>query len=214
MSDKTMHFSAYLLLVFLWWTGISPYKRVNWRKTAVWWTLAVMVWYGAMDEYLQGYVGRMVDVKDFYANLFGTITALALLTAFSFWPALLILAASLILIIAAPSRVPLADEFPAVSATFHLFAYAAFTFLWLEYIKRRFSLIPPATKWLIAAAVLPILLLITQQTLWHTISTGLHHIDILSAIAAIVTVVITCLTVEQIRKAKTTESSCLQPGDF
>ena len=59
VSDKSLHFLAYLVLVFLLWFAISPNKKVNWRKAAVWWILFVVVLYGVVDELLQGYKKSM-----------------------------------------------------------------------------------------------------------------------------------------------------------
>src|SRR4030042_647093 len=64
VSDKSLHFLVYLVLVFLLWFTISPDKKVNWRKAAAWWVLFVVVWYGVVDEVLQGYVGRSCDIID------------------------------------------------------------------------------------------------------------------------------------------------------
>ena len=68
-SDKILHFVAYLFLVFLLWFSINPDVKVNWRKASVWWILFVVVWYGVIDEWLQGYVGRSPDAMDFAADL-------------------------------------------------------------------------------------------------------------------------------------------------
>lgn len=78
VSDKSLHFLVYLVLVFLLWFAISPNKKVNWRKAAVWWVLFVVVWYGVVDEWLQSYVGRTCDIMDFFADLAGTLAGLIL----------------------------------------------------------------------------------------------------------------------------------------
>ena len=50
MSDKKLHYLAYLILVSLLWFAVSPHDRVNWKKAKVWIVLAVIVWYGAIDD--------------------------------------------------------------------------------------------------------------------------------------------------------------------
>lgn len=162
MSDKSLHFLAYLALVFLWWFAISPYSRVNWRKAAVWWTLAVMVWYGAIDEWLQSYVGRIADVKDFYFDLAGALTGLILLSIFTFWPASLLVTACIILTVTMFSKISLAAVSPTINVVFHLFTYAFFSILWTGYIKRRFDLRPPQRQWLIVSCAMPLILLLFE----------------------------------------------------
>ena len=89
VSDKTLHFIAYFVLVFLFWGTIKPYDKVRWRQATVWWVLLVVVWYGVVDEWLQGFVkGRTVDRSDFFVDLIGAVVSLLLLTVFTFWPAL------------------------------------------------------------------------------------------------------------------------------
>ena len=41
--------------------------------------------YGAIDEYLQGQLGRSADVMDFLSDLLGIGLGLGILTVFSFW---------------------------------------------------------------------------------------------------------------------------------
>ena len=52
VSDKSLHFVAYFILVFLLWGTLRPYEKVNWKKATVWTILAIIVWYGAVDEWL------------------------------------------------------------------------------------------------------------------------------------------------------------------
>ena len=79
-SDKVMHFVAYFFLSFLLWFAANPNKKVHWRKPSVWLILFVVVWYGVIDEWLQMYVGRNTDVRDFFADLAGAITGLMILS--------------------------------------------------------------------------------------------------------------------------------------
>ncbi|GAG33646.1 unnamed protein product, partial [marine sediment metagenome] len=123
VSDKGIHFLAYLILVFLLWFAISPNKKVSWRKAAVWWVLLVVVWYGVVDELLQGYVGRSCDVMDFFANLVGTLAGLILFSFFTFWPVLLVVVGTTIFTLTNLARANMADLLPITDAVFHLFAH-------------------------------------------------------------------------------------------
>jgi len=155
VSDKSLHFLAYLVLVFLLWFAISPDKKVNWRKATVWWVLFVVVWYGVVDELLQGYVGRNCDVTDFFADLAGTLAGLILFSFFTFWPVLLVVMGTTIFALTNLTRANLAELLPITNAMFHLFAYGFFTMLWLQYIHLFLPMKAPKPKWMIAALALP-----------------------------------------------------------
>ena len=157
VSDKSLHFLAYLILVFLLWFTIRPDRKVNWRKAAVWWVLLVIVWYGVADELLQGYVvGRSCDVMDFFADLAGVLAGLILFTFLTFWPALLVVTGIVIFVSANLTRANLADLLPITNTVFHPFAYGFFTMLWIRHIHHFLSLKAPKPKWLMTALALPI----------------------------------------------------------
>jgi len=191
VSDKSAHFIAYLALVSLWWFSISPHKKVNWRKAPVWWTLLVMVWYGVIDEWLQAYVGRNSDVSDFLANLAGTTAGLVLLSILSFWPASIIVTGTIIFVSTNLSRVSMAYLLPTPSAIFHLFAYAFFSILWLQYLQRFSLLRPPRREWIVCASVLPIGFLSVVKLFTLITDRNPATADILSAATGIVVVVAT-----------------------
>jgi VanZ family protein len=163
VSDKGLHFLAYLILTFLLWFAISPDKKVNWREAAVWWVLFVVVWYGVVDEVLQGYVGRNCDVMDFFADLAGTLAGLILFSFFTFWPVLLVVMGITIFTLTNFIRANLAELLPITNAIFHFFAYGFFTMLWLQYIHLFLPTKAPKPKWMIAALALPIGFLLTVK---------------------------------------------------
>ncbi|MFQ6036326.1 MAG: VanZ family protein, partial [Sedimentisphaerales bacterium] len=140
VSDKTLHFLAYMILSVLLFSAINPYKKVNWRKAAVWWVLLIIVWYGVIDEGLQSYVaGRSCDVMDFVANLAGTFTGAILLSVFTFWSVCLVVTGVTIFGLSNIARTNLADLLPGTNTAFHLFAYALFTLLWIRYRKSQMA---------------------------------------------------------------------------
>lgn len=160
MSDKTMHVMAYFALTFLIWFAVSPYEKVQWFRKKVWLLLGVIVWYGAIDEYLQGRVGRSADVMDFVADLFGAALALGLLSVLSFWSAML--AASAVFVFVASNMSNLLMLYPAyyLNTAFHFTAYAAFALIWIQYLERRVYLGEYRELWLFGSLVAPIGLLI------------------------------------------------------
>ena len=156
VSDKTLHYLAYLVLVFLLWFSINPDRKVNWRGTNVWWVLLVVVWYGALDEWLQRYVGRNPDLVDFLADLAGMVTTLVVLWIFSFWSASVAVTGVVIFVLTNFTRANPVDLLPRASTVFYLLAYAFFSLLWIRCIYHQFLLKAPQPKWLAAALVLPV----------------------------------------------------------
>ena len=163
ISDKALHYLVYLLLVFLLWFAVSPYKKVNWRRATVWWILFIVVWYGAFDQWLQGYVGRSPEVMDFFADLAGVLTGLVLLSIFPFWPASLVVIGAVIFVLTNFMHGNLAELFPVTSAAFHFFAYGFFSLLWIQCMYRLLPLRVPEPRWLIGALALPMLFLLSVE---------------------------------------------------
>jgi VanZ family protein len=188
-SDKTLHFFAYLILVFLLWFATSPGKKVNWRRAAVWWVLLAMVWYGAVDEWLQGYVGRSPDIRDFLADMAGVLSSLILLTVFPAWPVSLALTAAAIVISTNVIRTNPAEPLPVVNAVFGLFGYGLFTLLWVRYIPHFLPLRPPQIRWLTGAFVLPAALLAAAELFSGVAGNDFRFSSIIISAAAITAVI-------------------------
>ena len=159
MSDKTMHVMAYFILTFLIWCAVSPYQRIEWNKPKIWGIVAVIVWYGAIDEYLQGFVGRSVELHDFIANLFGMIFALGVLSIFHFWSALLTISAVSVFVISNLSK--LTSLYPEyhVNTLFYFAAYAGLALVWIQHMERYLPLRHNRAAWLLTAAALPLAML-------------------------------------------------------
>ena len=134
VSDKTLHLVAYLILVFLLWFAVSPDKKVNWGKAAVWWVFLITTGYGAVDELLQKYTGRSCDINDFLADMVGVAGGLILFSFLRFQPALLTVTGIVIFFLTNLARANLAELVPVTNTMFHLFAYAIFTTLWIRQI--------------------------------------------------------------------------------
>ena len=198
VSDKIMHYVAYVALTFFIWFAVSPNKKVNWRKAAGWWILFVVVWYGVFDEWLQGYVGRNPDIKDFFADLSGALTALITLSIFSFWPALLTVTGAGIFVWTNFFRAGLAENFPAISLVFHFCAYVFFSLLWTRYIHNFLSVKPPQRKWLIGSLALPVVLLLSFECFSLFAGTSFEVKNVVMSLAGILSVVLTIQLVAMI----------------
>jgi len=156
VSDKVMHFAAYLFLSFLLWFAVNPDKKVHWRKPTVWFILFAVVWYGVIDEWLQMYVGRNADVRDFFADLAGAVTGLSILTFVNFWPASLVIAGGGILAMTNFLRAHPVVQGPRIDLLFCACGYVFLTLLWLRFIRNFLPVKPPGFRWLLVAFSLPI----------------------------------------------------------
>ncbi|MBN2019136.1 MAG: VanZ family protein [Sedimentisphaerales bacterium] len=135
VSDKWLHFLAYLDLIFLVWFSISPDDKVNWKKRQVLLILFVVCAYGGIDELLQPYVGRIKDFGDFLANVAGVLTGLLLFTFLAFWQALLAVLAITIFGLTNLAKADLSKLVPILNAGFHIFAYAGITAVWIKFMR-------------------------------------------------------------------------------
>ncbi|MHC4543000.1 MAG: VanZ family protein [Planctomycetota bacterium] len=192
VSDKIIHFVAYLALVFLFWFAVSPGRKVNWRRATAWWVLLVMVCYGVIDELLQGVVvGRSCDAMDFLADLAGVITGLILFAFFTFWPAFLVVTGITIFAMTNLSRINLADLLPVTYVAFLLFSYGFFALLWIQNMHLYLSLKAPKLKWLIVALALPIGFLVAVKLFSIISGRDFRLQDVIIAAIGIAAVVIT-----------------------
>jgi hypothetical protein len=192
VSDKSLHFLAYLILTFLLWSTVSSNQKVNWRRVAPWLVLFVIVVYGIFDEWLQGYVtGRSCDVRDLFMDLAGALASLIISSFLTFWPASLVVTAIFIFGITNVTRANLANLLPVTNAVFHLFAYAILTVLWIQCAQLFHAVKAPKAKWLILAMAGPTGFLIIVKLFSVIAGKDLSPFDIIiafGAIAAVVTV--------------------------
>ena len=204
-SDKTLHYFAYLVLSFLLWFAISPGKKVSWRKAGVWWVLFAVVWYGVFDEWLQGYVGRNPDIKDFFADLAGAVTGLIVLSIFSFRPASLVLTGAVIFVLTNFVQAGPAEQLPMTSGVFYLFAYAFFSLIWTRYMHHHLPIRAPQVKWLAGAITVPAAFLITVNLFCVVAGNGFSLLHTVISAAGIIGVVITIYLTALFRPSLTGE---------
>jgi len=188
VSDKTIHFLAYLILVFLLWFATNPGRKVNWRKANVWWVFLIMVVYAIIDEVLQGYVGRSCDAMDFAADLVGAFAGLILFSFFTFWPAFLIVTGVSIFLLTNLAKANLAELVPVTNFAFHLFAYVLFSGLWIQIMSERIHLKSNKLKWLIVALSVPIGLLLIVKLSSILLGRNVGLPDVVISVAAIASV--------------------------
>ena len=192
VSDKSLHFLAYMLLAFMMWSAAKPPDtKVNWRRLTPWLVLLVAAGYGVCDEWLQFYVaGRSTDMMDLAADFVGALASLVLLSLAPFWPALLILTAVTIFSLTNFTRADLSRLLPAANMILHLAGYGFFAAAWLRYT----TLVPPLrrtrTSRLLTALVLPFGLLAAVKLGSVLFGRNVHESDIALAAAAITAVLV------------------------
>jgi hypothetical protein len=135
VSDKWLHFLAYLNLVFLVWYSIRPGDKVRWRSRAAWLIFLAVVAYGGLEELTQPYFGRTKDLMDFLANAAGVAAGLAIFTFLTFWPSLLAVWAISIFGVATLVSADLSKIAPTLDAVYHVLAYGSFTLIWGQLIN-------------------------------------------------------------------------------
>ena len=207
VSDKILHCLAYLVLVFLLWFAVSPFRKVEWRRATVWWILFVVVWYGVFDEWLQGYVGRNPDVMDFFADLAGALIGLIVLAIFPFWSASVAITGAVIFVLTNFMGANLADLLPVTNAVFHLFGYAFFSLLWTRYMYHFLPIKAPQPKWLIGALTLPIGFLLAVELFSALAGSGFRLSRVVISAVGIAAVVITIYLIALFRRSSTQKLS-------
>ena len=195
VSDKSLHFLAYLNLTFLIWSAVSGDKKVQWRRAAPWLVLFVILVYGILDEWLQNYVaGRSCDVGDIFSDMAGALTGLILSTFLTFWPAGLLVVATVIFGVSNVTRANLADLLPVTNAVFHLLAYAILAILWIHCMHLFLAAKAPKAKWLVFSLAGPAGFLIIVKLFSAIVGKDFTLLEIIISFGAIAAVIITfCL---------------------
>lgn len=200
VSDKALHFLAYLVLAFMLWSAINPNKKVSWRRATVWGVLIVVGGYGALDELLQSYsAGRTCAIGDLIANLAGVLISLMMLTVLTFWPALLMIVGITIFVLTNLAKANLNELLPVTNTAFHLLAYASFTVLWIRYSLFLYPAGNRKFKWLVWALTIPMGLLFAAKLGSVVLGRALALRDMVLSGAAIATVVAVALVVALLR---------------
>jgi hypothetical protein len=135
VSDKWIHFLAYLILVFLIWYSIRPQSRPMWRKPLAWLILVIVCAYGGIDEFIQPYFGRTKDFFDFVANSEGVITGFIIFTFLPFWQSLLAVLAISIFGFTNLAKANLSQLVPVTDSLFNFLSYACFALVWVQFMR-------------------------------------------------------------------------------
>lgn len=135
VSDKTMHFFAYLILTFLAWFSISFVQKVNWKKLQSWILFATILFYSFLDEFLQHFVKRSIDPIDVLANITGMATAMAIVTFLPGQHAVMILISVCPFFMPAIVKSQLITPNSLLESLGYIAGFAIVTTAWIKYLS-------------------------------------------------------------------------------
>ena len=148
--------------------------------------------YGAIDEWLQEYVGRNCDWMDFGADVIGLAAGLVILSFFNFWGSFLIVTGIGIFLLTNLAKKNPAELMPITNILFHFFGYGTFALLWIRQMKNIWMIRPPQIKWLAIALIIPWIFLLTMKlsaVIFKSAFSGADFIFSAAGIVGVVTVV-------------------------
>ncbi|MDH7600300.1 MAG: VanZ family protein [Sedimentisphaerales bacterium] len=126
--DKALHIIAYMGLTLLLWGVVRPGQRVNWSRASAWLIMLVILLYGLVDEWTQGFTkDRTADIRDLVADIIGASATLGILTILSFWDAALVLLGAGLIGLTSLTRIELSAVMPAGGIVFYGLVYGTFS---------------------------------------------------------------------------------------
>ncbi len=135
VSDKTMHFAAYMAVALLLWLGTSFEKKADWRKLRPWLLSAIVLLYGVADELSQHFMKRSTDIRDFAANVLGLAIAMAIVTVLLPHHAVMILITACPLLLPAIVKSQLITGGSIPEAAAYIAGFAGVTAAWMKYLS-------------------------------------------------------------------------------
>jgi hypothetical protein len=135
VSDKTMHFVAYMTLALLSWFSISFEKKADWKKLRPWLLSAIILFYGFVDELSQHFTRRSVDPRDFAANALGIVIAMAMVTIIPACHATMILVTVCPFFLPALVKSQLIPQGSILEVGAYLAGFACVTVAWIKYLS-------------------------------------------------------------------------------
>ena len=135
VSDKTMHFVAYMTLALLLWFSTSFEKKADWKKLRPWLLSVIVLLYGLVDELLQHFTKRSVDPGDFAANALGLAVAMAMVTALPGRHTVMVLTIICPFFLPGLVRAQLIMQGSILEAGAYLAGFTCVTIAWIEYLS-------------------------------------------------------------------------------
>jgi hypothetical protein len=140
VSDKTMHFVAYMTLALLLWFGTSFEKKADWRKLRPWLLSGIILLYGMVDEPTQHFVKRTPDIWDFAADALGLAVAMAMVTVLPGRHTVMVLTIVCPFFLPGLVRTQLIMQGSILEAGVYLAGFVVVTAIWIKYLSSVFFL--------------------------------------------------------------------------
>jgi hypothetical protein len=135
VSDKTMHFAAYMVLTILVWLASSFDIKVKWNKLRPWLVLIFILFYGIADELSQHFIaGRSTDILDLTSDMIGAAAALIVLTFITGYHATMLLIAMGPIFLPAIVKTKIIKQDSLIEFVVYILAFAAISVAWIIYL--------------------------------------------------------------------------------
>ncbi len=136
VSDKIMHFAAYLVLMLLLWLSVNFEKKADWKKIQTWLLMGIAAFYAVLDEVTQYFIeGRSADLHDVIANLLGVGTAMIAVTILTGRHTAMIPFAICPIFLPGLVRSKLIPQGTIIEASIYAAVFAIITIAWIRYIS-------------------------------------------------------------------------------
>jgi len=140
VSDKTMHFTAYMTLAILLWLSSSFGQKACWRGLKSRLLLSIVSLYAVMDEALQHFTRRSFDLSDMASNFGGIAAAFLLVTLLQSTHVTMILVSVSMLFLPAFVRSRLITQNSIFEAAAYMAGFAIVTIAWIKYLSLVYKL--------------------------------------------------------------------------
>lgn len=135
VSDKTMHFAAYMVLGLLIWQASSFGLKANWRKLRPWIVSGVLLLYGIADEFAQIFIaGRSMDALDLVSDILGGAGAMLIVTFTSGYSTAMILVTISPVFLPAIVKSKLIKQGSFIEDASYFAGFALITVCWVFYL--------------------------------------------------------------------------------
>ncbi len=150
VSDKAMHFTAYMVLTLLLWLAFCFDIKANWCKFQPWLVLIFIFLHGIADELTQHFIaGRSTDPVDLFADMLGAAAAMTIATFISGYNATMVLTAIAPVFLPAIVKAKLVKQDSITEAFLYAIVFAIITGAWVQYLSiilkldyRKFKYLP------------------------------------------------------------------------
>ncbi|MDD5011725.1 MAG: VanZ family protein, partial [Phycisphaerae bacterium] len=202
VSDKIMHFAAYLVLMLLLWLSINFEKKANWKKIQTWLLMGIVAVYAVFDEGSQYFIGgRSADFRDVIANLLGVGGAMILVTILSGRHTAMIPFAICPIFLPALVRSKLIPQGTIIEAGIYAAVFVIITIAWIRYISFVYKFDIKRIRYIPIFLGGPTAILAIVKTCAVFTSKPMEKIIIISTLAFVVLALIICRLVIPARKS-------------